>query len=1027
MNVKLLSILGIAGMGCILSLNAQSFKSSSFSSINARQIGPAVMSGRITAIEGTEEDPNVLYVGAAAGGIWKSITGGTLFKPVFDKHNQSIGALAIDQKRPDTLWAGTGESNMRNSVSVGDGIYRSTDAGENWVKCGLEKSEHISKILIHPNDPSILYVAVPGALWSDSEDRGLYQSTDFGKSWNKILYGNPRTGCADVLMDPRNPDVLYASLWEFRRTPWSFSSGGEGSGLFKSTDGGKNWQKIQKGFLPGTLGRICLALAPTEPDHIYAIAEGKETYLYSSTNGGAEWVKESASPNVTARPFYFSLLVVDPTDAKRIYRPAFSLSISDDGGKSFYDASMQGGWVHPDHHALWINPKNNQHMYLGTDGGAYVSFDRGINWLFLNNLPLSQFYHATYDLQKPYHIYGGLQDNGSWSGPSESDGGIENKDWANLYGGDGFWVQPDLKNPEIVFCEYQGGHMVKVNTRTKEVQDLQPQAGPGEPKLRFNWNTPLLTSPTRPEVLYCGAQYVYRSTNQGSIWEKISPDLTTNDPDKQKQEESGGLSVDNSSAENHCTVFTIAESPLDKDLIWAGTDDGNLQVTTNGGKSWTNMSPKIPGLPPAYCVSSVEPSPHKRERIYVTFDGHGLGDIQAWVFQSEDLGNTWTRLSGGDLKGFAHKVKEDPINAKLLFVGTEFGLYMSIDGGKNWAMHKANVPPVPVRDIAIHPVTHDLILATHGRGIIIHDDLTPFRALNETIFQAPVAFLPSRAAVVDPSPLGGGFPAAGGFVGANPDNSAQIWYVLKDRIQTGDVIIEISDLNGNFIQSIPGTKRKGINMISWNMRRKAPRVAYGAKADVSGIFGPLVAPGTYKVKLITPTSVLEKDLVLKAPEGKGHSAEDLKAQQDMVQRIYDFQESLAFLSFQIKGLQDSLKRGLSTMKAGSGLHTKGLAYQSKLQELHNLLSAGKETTAITGEEKIREKASALYLGITGYAGRPTQSQYNKMEALDKEKAEAQAKFETLWEKELKTFSNQWNKAKLPELKKRDKGDFDRKS
>lgn len=1015
MKTNFLIWMGIV-CGISTQLFAQNFKSSSFSNITARQIGPAVMSGRITAIEGTEEDPNIIYIGSAAGGIWKTITGGTLFKPVFDKHTQSIGALAIDQKRPDTIWAGTGESNMRNSVSVGDGIYRSTDAGENWVKCGLEKSEHISKIIIHPDNPAIIYVAVPGALWSDSEERGLYKSSDFGKTWNKILYENPRSGCADVIMDPRNPEVLYASLWEFRRTPWSFSSGGPGSGLFKSTDGGKTWNRIQNGFLPGVLGRICIALAPSKPDNVYAIAEGKETYLYSSTDGGTNWVKESSTGNVTARPFYFSVIVVDPQDDKRVYRPAFSLSISEDGGKSFYDASMQGGWIHSDLHALWINPKNNKHMYLGTDGGAYVSFDRGINWMFLNNLPLSQFYHASFDLQTPYNVYGGLQDNGSWFGPSESEGGIENRDWENLYGGDGFWVQPDLKDPEYAYCEYQGGHMVRVNTKTHEVQDIQPQAGSGEPKLRFNWNTPLVCSPTRPEILYSGAQYVYRSSDKGRSWEKISPDLTTNNPEKQKQEESGGLSVDNSSAENHCTVFTIAESPVDINQLWAGTDDGNLQVSVDGGKNWTNVSANITGLPPFYCVSSVEPSSHDKNRVYASFDGHCFGDMQPWIFASADLGKTWTRMNGGDLTGFAHKIKEDIVNPDLLFAGTEFGLFLSLDRGKNWVMHKSNVPPTPVRDLAIHPNTHDLIIATHGRGIIIHDDLTPFRALSNKVFEAPVSLLPCRKVMVDPSPMGAGFPSAGGFVGANPDKAAQVWYYLKDRVQSGDVTVEVYDASGKLLQSIPGTKRKGMNMVSWNMRSKAPKVAYGAKADVSGFFGPMVVPGNYQIKLITPLGNQEQTLVLHKPENKGHSSEDLQAQFTMTKRLFEFQENLAFLSFQIKSVQDSIKSGMSKLKAGTSLYTQANTINQKLQDIHNLLSASKETTAITGEEKIREKATALYLSVTGYAGRPTMSQYDRADALEQEQTEARKQWDGYWEKEVKSFAGKWNKSGMPEVR-----------
>jgi hypothetical protein len=506
---------------------------------------------------------------------------------------------------------------------------------------------------------------------------------------------------------------------------------------------------------------------------------------------------------------------------------------------------------------------------------------------------------------------------------------------------------------------------------------------------------------------------VYRSSDQGRSWEKISPDLTTNDPEKQKQEESGGLSVDNSSAENHCTIFTLAESPLDPNQLWAGTDDGNLQLSTDAGKNWTKVNGNITGLPPFYCVSSVEPSQHDKNRVYASFDGHCLGDMLTWIFVSNDLGKTWNRLSGGDLNGFAHKIKEDRVNPDLLFAGTEFGLFMSIDRGKNWVMHKSGVPPTPVRDIAIHPSTHDLIVATHGRGIIIHDDLTPFRALNEKLFEAPVTLIPCRKAFVDPSPLGGGFPSAGGFVGPNPDKSAQIWYYLKERVQTGDVTIEISDTQGKLIQSIPGTKRKGINMISWNMRGKAPRVAYGAKADVSGFFGPMVSPGTYQIKLITPLGNKQQELILHAPENKGHSPEDQKAQQVMVQRIFEFQENLAFLSFQIRSLQDSLKQG---MKGNSKLTVQGKLELEKLNKLHGLLSASKETTAITGEEKIREKATSLYLAVTGYAGRPTQSHYDRAKALDQEYADARKQFETYWEKEGKSFAQKWNKSGMPEMR-----------
>jgi photosystem II stability/assembly factor-like uncharacterized protein len=572
-----------------------SITSSTFGAIEARQIGPAAMSGRITAIDAENKDPKTLYVGTAGGGIWKSTTGGTLFKPIFDKYTQSIGDLKIDQAHPDTVWVGTGESNMRNSVSVGDGMYVTFDGGANWKKVGLDSTEHISKIAIHPQNSSIIYVAAPGPLWSNSKSRGLYKSVDCGKTWQKIFYVDEKTGCADVAIDPSNPEVIYASMWQFRRTPWSFASGGPSSGLFKSIDGGKTWKKIQNGFTPGDLGRIVIALTPSAPKNVFAIVEAKKTKLYISSDGGENWKEQSSSPNVTARPFYFSVFMVDPVDPKRVYRPAFSLSISDDGGYSFKDASMAGGWVHSDHHALWINPNNTSQMYLGTDGGVYLSLDKGNNWLFLKNIPVSQFYHVTIDNADPYNVYGGLQDNGSWMGPSASPGGINNSDWTPLGFGDGFWVQPDKQFTDYVYWEYQGGNIFRLNKKNQEQKDIAPYPLPGEAKLRWNWNSPLYVSPSNK--LYSGAQYLYMSTNQGDSWSRISPDLTTNNPEKQKQEESGGVTVDNSSAENHCTIFTVSESPLDPNLIWVGTDDGNLQVTTDQGKSWTNVIKNVTGLP----------------------------------------------------------------------------------------------------------------------------------------------------------------------------------------------------------------------------------------------------------------------------------------------------------------------------------------------------------------------------------------------------------------------------------------------
>ncbi len=541
-----------------LILHSQS-KPDIFGSINARQIGPAVMSGRITSITGVNTDPLTVYVGAAAGGAWKTTNGGTTFKPLFDEHTQSIGTITIDQKHPDTIWVGTGEINVRNSVSVGDGIYRSTDGGKNWQHLGLENSERIAKIIIHPENPDIVLAAVMGNLWNSSEDRGVYKTTDSGKSWEKILYVDENTGCSDISISPQDPDLLIAGMWEFRRTPYSFKSGGKGSGLYISKDGGSDWEQIDIDKDAGELGRISVSFSEVDPAIAYALVESKNTSLYRSLDEGKTWEKRTSSSLVSERPFYFSALFPDPVDTNKIYKPGLSLYVSNDGGKIFNTPFIEGGRVHSDHHALWINPKNNSHLYLGTDGGLYISYDKGSTWNFCNNLPLSQFYHVAVDNQKPFNVYGGLQDNGSWFGPSKSPGGITNSDWESIGFGDGFNVIPDRTDDHFIYWQWQGGNTIRYNRQTKEAKEITPSSDDPEIKLSFNWNTPVIQSPAIPGVLYIGSQFLYRSTDRGDSWTKISPDLTTNDPQKLKQETSGGLTTDYSTEKNHGTIFTISE------------------------------------------------------------------------------------------------------------------------------------------------------------------------------------------------------------------------------------------------------------------------------------------------------------------------------------------------------------------------------------------------------------------------------------------------------------------------------------
>jgi len=951
-----------------LSLFAQTkISSSTFGAIEARSIGPALMGGRTTAIDGVVSNPKTIYVGTAGGGVWKSTTAGMTFEPVFDKHPQSIGCLTIDQKNPETIWVGTGESNMRNSVAVGLGLYKSTDAGRNWSRVGLENSEHISKIVLHPNDSKIIYVAVPGKLWSDSPDRGLYKSSDGGKTWDKILYTDEKTGCADIIMDPRNPEVLLASMWQFRRTPYSFVSGGPGSALYKSTDGGKNWRKLNadNGLPAGEIGRIALALAPSAPDNMLAIVESDKTSLLISADGGESWKYQSANSNVTARPFYFSTIVVDPKDPKRVYRPAFVFSYSTDGGYSFSEASNAGGWVHSDHHALWINPNSTNHMYLGTDGGVYMSLDQGVTWSHLNTLPISQFYHVQVDNQSPYNVYGGLQDNGSWRGPSQSSGGIENRDWESVGGGDGFWVQPDAEDPSIIFSESQGGLVSKMNMRTNQSQMVQPQKVKGEDKYRWNWNTPIVKGEKNPKTLYMGAQYLFKSDDRGYSWQRISPDLTTNDPIKQKQAESGGVTVDNTSAENHCTIFSIGTSPLDENLIFVGTDDGNIQVTHDGGKNWELISKNIEGVPAGVWVSRVTPSRFDRNVVYASFDNHAYGDMKTYVAKSVNGGKSWSLISNDKvLQGYAHVIVEDLENRDLLFLGTEFGLYVTNDGGAHWVLYKSNVPEyVGVHDIVIQPQTNDLVLATHGRGIFIVDDISALRRLTPEMLDKDIAALPTRPVAVTSGHYGQGFPNTDSYAGPNATEMAVVQYYLKDRLSTGEASVEIYDPAGKLVATFPGTKRKGINFVRWDMRSAPPKAAQGVMVQgefgvYAGFIGQLVEPGNYTV-VVKAGDYYDKSTLTLVPDPLQPELNYAK-RREISSQVFKLVEELGLLEAQVRNLKDSTDQRIK-VAMNKKLVDQLTAFSKELEDFRKTLTETIESKGITGEQQLRAKLGRQYV------------------------------------------------------------------
>lgn len=1006
---------------------------STFGALKARAIGPAATGGRITSIVGHPDDPRVIYVGTAGGGVWKTVDGGVTFEPIFDKYTMSIGTIALDPSNPDRVWVGTGEINVRNTVSVGDGLYLSEDGGKTWKHMGFKNSERIAVIRIHPSNSQIVYVCVLGHLWNDHEERGLYKTTDGGKTWKRILYVDEKTGCIDLEMDPKEPDILYAAMWQVRRWPWFFKSGGPGSGLFKSEDGGKTWKKLREGLPSGELGRIELALAPSRPATLYAIVEAKTTALYRSDDTGLHWRKVNESLGVQFRPFYMAALEVDPKDHNRVYNPSLFLQVSEDGGRSFSSPEVGGsfefgGGVHGDNQALWINPKDPDHLVLGTDGGVYVSYNRGGRWKFLGNLPVSQFYHVSVDNAEPYHVCGGLQDNGSWCGISRtfSGLGIQNKDWFNVGGGDGFYAVIDPQDPNIIYNSWQGGHLQFRNMKTGEVRDIMPRPSPGEPEYRFNWNAGFAMSPNHPGRIYYGAQFLFRSDDRGQTWERISPDLTTNDPAKQRQAESGGLTIDNTTAENHCTIYSIAESPKDDRIIWVCTDDGNLQVTTDGGKTWTNVVVNIPDLPPHTWCSSVEPSHHVRERAYVTFDGHRTGDMKTYVYRTDDLGKTWQSLVTDDLEGYAWVIREDLERPNLLFLGTEFGLFISVDGGQQWAPYRENFPRVAVRDIVIHPRTHDLVLATHGRGIYIIDDITPLRALTEEILNTEAAVLPARPSIMRDVGFVQEFPGHDGYFGPNPPEGAVITYYLKKRHIFGDLKIEILDQNGKVIKTLPTTKRRGINRIYWDMRLRPPKVA--SARGLSGAFfsvGPRVADGEYTVRLIKGKNVYEGKITLIPDPVAGHSPEDRKIRHEAIMRLYNMQEDLAYLADTLKSLIDQankLRTELESKKTKRGFQRELRRFADRLQAFRSELV---EERGFVAGEKLREKVLDLYGSIMQYGGRPTDAQLRHIEYFADAMKKAEAQFQQILKRDVERMQKRLRREGFHPFKVMTREEFDK--
>ncbi len=761
--------------------------------IPIRHIGPGAMSGRVTAIAAVDADPSVIYVGSASGGLWKSTSGGVAWQPIFDTlQAASIGALAVYQANPDIVWVGTGEGNPRNSQTMGRGIYRSLDAGRTWQRMGLEGTFTIHRICIHPQNPNVVYAAAQGTAWGETAERGIYRTQDGGKTWEKVLYVDAKTGAADLVMDPANPNKLIAAMWEYRRWPWFFKSGGPGSGLFITVDGGASWKRLgeDEGLPKGDLGRIGLAIARNNPQVVYALVEATKNGLYRSNDGGYHWELVSTK-GIGGRPFYYAELYLDPTNENRIFNIHTTVDISEDGGKSFTklvpDYGVPNG-IHSDHHAWYINPNNPDFMIDGNDGGAAITHDRGKTWRYVENLPLGQFYHIAVDNQVPYRIYGGLQDNGSWVGPSRAHNwaGIHNYDYQEIYFGDGFDVVPDPSDPDYAYAMSQGGNVGRIHLPTGFSQYVQPLHPEGV-KLRFNWNAGIAADPYNAKGVYFGSQFLHYSPDQGNSWQLLSPDLTTNDSTKQKAGESGGLTYDATNAENHTTILTIAPSSKERGVVWVGTDDGNVQLTRDGGKTWTNLAGRLPGMAAGSWVPQIVASKHAAGEAFVVVNDYRRHNWAPMLYHTTDYGATWKNLvSDNAVDGYCLSVAQDPVAPNLLFAGTEFGLYVSIDYGKTWSRWSHHTyPTLSTYDLVIQEAEADLVIGSFGRGILVVDDIRPLRALAQQgagMLDKPLQVF-ATADYYDyqaRTPAGARFAGSATYTAPNPPEGVALSFYVKE-------------------------------------------------------------------------------------------------------------------------------------------------------------------------------------------------------------------------------------------------------
>ena len=974
-----------------------------------RAIGPANMGGRVTDIDGVPGDPSTFYVSGADGGIHKTIDGGVNFKPIFENQRAySIGALTIAPSDSNVLWVGTGEGDPRNSVGYGWGVYRSVDGGQTWKNLGLKKTERIKRIVVDPNDPDVACVCALGKQWGPNKERGVFKTTDGGKTWDKVLFIDENTGCSDIAMEIKNPRVMYAGMWTFRRRPWRFDDGGKNTAVYKTTDGGATWKKIMKGLPKTDMARPGIYIAQSDPNIIYLMTEFKGGgTVFRSNDKGENWEMVNDDPNINFRPFYYSDVRVDPQHSNILFSISGWLSRSKDSGNTWERIATS---VHGDHQSLWIDPKNPKYILNGSDGGFQRSFDGGDSWEIINNIELSQFYQIQVDNLRPYNVYGGLQDNGTWVGPSNSlyNAGILKRHWRGLAYGDGYYAEPIPGNEHLVYTNLQGGVPFLVDSRYGNVRTIHPypkivgSAGDAidKHKYRFNWDSPIHISPHDPETVYVGGNVIFKSQDRGNSWEVISPDLTTND--KSKQISSGGtIYQDNTAAEFHCTVLYIAESPIQKGVIWAGTDDGNVQLTMDGGTSWKNLNNRIKGLPEFSWVSKIHASEHNAGTAFITVDQHRMDDFKPYIFMTKNFGKTWEKISGNlPQDDYVKVVRQDPHNAKLLFAGMEHGIYASWDSGKNWEKINIDLPNVSVRDLRIQKRDRDLVVGTHGRGAYILDDIRPLEEL-DGIMDKSIHLFPIREGVLwnmywRLENLGDKK-----YTAKNPEYGTYINYYLNHKPKSS-IEVKIFDKQNNLITTLEDENpEKGINRLTWDLgydsvnplnvneqgkleiKKTKPGKTY---EGLSEEIRPKVAPGIYKaeIKYNNTTEVSEfvvsGDYRIEMPvENYKLKSEALVSLRDLQNHTHKLIENILFIEEQIEALAVKLKVASS----------KDLP---KLERLLNKIKTFKDdhlmrpppSMGYRQKPRLKEEIKTLMRAIDNTTNPPTIPQQERIKSLKQE-------------------------------------------